>query len=42
MATGLGSGGEMIIPIAVWANKAVLAKAATRDRSATMAAGVEI
>lgn len=42
MATGFGSGGVKIIPIAVWANKAVLAKAATRDRSETMAAGVEI
>lgn len=39
MGTGFGSGGVMIIPITVWANKAVLAKAATRDRSATMAAG---
>lgn len=38
MATGFGRG-VRTIPIAVWANKAVLAKAATRDRSATMAAG---
>lgn len=39
MGTGFGSGGVIIIPITVWANKAVLAKAATRDRSETMVAG---
>jgi hypothetical protein len=37
--TSFNSRGMIIIPIAVWANKAVLAKAATKDRSATMAAG---